>query len=147
MRARIPEPTHLKLLKGTRKERINWNEPRPKNKRPLCPRWLSPKAKKYWRKTAPEMHRLGLLAELDVVGYAIICQLYAHILECTEVIGAEGTVYQTETGFLRPRPEIKLVQDLMKQYLDFGREYGLTPASRSRISVEPPDAVGEEDLD
>ena len=106
-----------------------------------------PQAKKYWRKTAQEMHRLGLLTELDVVGYAIICQLYTYILESAEVIESEGTVYQSETGFLRPRPEIKLMLDLVKQYLDFGREYGLTPVSRSGISIEPPDEVEEEDLD
>ena len=50
-RGRPPKPTALKILEGNRGKRaLNTDEPKPKSGAPKCPSFLSPEAKKEWRR-------------------------------------------------------------------------------------------------
>ena len=65
MKGRKPLPTHLKLVRGTRKSRLNRAEAKPSAGRPTPPAHLSDEARAEWRRVAPDLHRAGLLSIID----------------------------------------------------------------------------------
>ncbi len=77
MRGRRPIPTSMKLVTGNPGHRpLNAREPKPANSLPTCPAHLSPTAKAEWKRLAGEMHRLGIVSQLDRVALAAYCQAY-----------------------------------------------------------------------
>lgn len=62
-RGRKPKPTALKILEGNPGKRpINENEPIPPKGTVKCPTWLEPEAKKEWKRLAPSLEAMGVLA-------------------------------------------------------------------------------------
>ena len=135
-RGPAPQPTKLRLLRGNPGKRpINKREPNPEAGEPPCPTWLDANAKKEWTRITKELESLGLLTRCDMAALAGYCVAFARVQECAKVIKKHGATYETETGYFRERPEVGMEQKylaLMKQYL---AEFGLSPSSRSRISV------------
>ena len=131
MRGRKPKPTHLKMLEGSRKDRINRSEPKPRPIRPTCPKWLSPAARKHWLRLAPELELAGLLTVVDGPALAGLCSALAlaQQAETKPAIGPWHTV------------RFKSWQQIRQ----FAIEFGLTPSSRSRLSLTAP--IDEEDLE
>lgn len=143
-RGPAPKPTVLRLIEGNPGKRpINRNEPKPPPERPTCPRWLSPEAKREWRRVAPELEKLGLLTRVDRAALAAYCQAYARWRQAEEVLQREGLTFATESGYLMPRPEVKVAEKAMQIIRAFCIEFGLTPSARARMTV--PEAKREED--
>lgn len=139
-RGPAPQPTALKILNGNPGKRaINHNEPQPTKKAPKCPSWLSREAKAEWRRVAPELERLGLLTVVDGGALAAYCQAYARWKQCEEVIERDGMVSElvTDTGstYLQQRPEVSIANKQLQVMKAFCTEFGLTPSSRSRMSL------------
>ena len=141
-RGRTPKPTAIKQLEGNPgKRQLNTNEPKPKQKAPTCPKWLDDEAKKEWKRLAPAMVALGLLTEVDTSAFAELCQNYAYYLAADKAIlemGAAGPIemQKAPSGYMQQHPLLSL----RKQYYETWRkglaDFGLTPASRARISIE-----------
>ncbi len=141
---RPPKPTVIKILAGNPGKRpLNKAEPKPKPVAPKCPAWLSKEAKREWKRVAPELERLGLLTVVDGGALAAYCQAYARWREAEEAIKREGLVVQTGTGYLMPHPAVKIAEKAQQLIKAFCTEFGLTPSSRSRMSL--PEAKDEED--
>ena len=85
--------------------------PKPEPGIPTCPSWLSPVAKREWKRVTPELARLGLLTKLDRNILAGYCAAYALWQQTQEVLSKQGTVYVTTKGKLEPRPEVEYCQD------------------------------------
>ena len=116
-RGRKPKPTAVKQLEGNPgKRQLNANEPKPAARAPSCPKWLEDDAKKEWRRLAKQMEQLGILTEVDMAAFAGYCQAYARWKEAEEFIS--------------------IAQQYMKQMSKFCEQFGLTPASRSRIVTD-----------
>lgn len=138
-----PKPTALKLLEGNPgKQRLNLSEPMPNvpDTVPKPPKRLLPEAKKEWKRLAPAMVALGLLTEVDTTAFAELCQNYAYYLAADAEIlslGAKGPIEMqtTPSGYIQQHPLLSL----RKQYYETWRrglaDFGLTPASRARISL------------
>lgn len=78
MRGRRPKPTALKVLEGNPGKRpLNRREPQPLRSIPTCPAHLSPTAKGEWKRLAGQLHRLGILSQLDRAALAAYCQATA----------------------------------------------------------------------
>jgi phage terminase small subunit len=70
-RGPAPTPTSLKVLRGTRPDRVNLNEPRPIEGRPVIPpAGLPPLAREEWDRVAPHLIAMGIVAEPDTAGLA-----------------------------------------------------------------------------
>ena len=138
-----PKPTRLKLLENNPGKRpLNKNEPKPKPIKPSCPRWLSKHAKREWRRLSRELERLGLLTKIDRGVFAQYCQAYATWREAEEVIRAKGFIIMTPKGHVQQIPHVNISHKAQLIMLRCAQEIGLTPSSRSRISVS-----GQEDED
>ena len=136
IRGRTPKPTALKILEGNPGKRpLNDKEPKPENKAPKCPSWLEPEAKKEWERMAESMEAMGILTEIDKAAFAGYCQAYARWKEAEEFLSKHGTIFKTPSGYIQQVPQVSIAQTYLKAMKDFASQFGLTPASRTRIQV------------
>ena len=139
VRGRKPVPTELKVLEGNPGKRpLNKKEPKPTKKAPLCPKWLDPDAKKEWKRLASKMERLGILTEVDMAAFAGYCQSYARWKENEEFITKNGSLVRTPSGYWQQVPQVSIAQQYLKQMGRLAEQFGLTPASRSRLIADDP---------
>jgi len=136
MAGRRPKPRHLRLLQGNPGKRpLNAREPRPIPEIPSPPEHLGEIALKEWNRLAELLLRLGLLTSIDRTAFAAYCTVYARWVESEEAVKKTGPVVRSPSGYPLISPYLVVANralDQMRQYLI---EFGLTPASRSRISV------------
>lgn len=140
---RKPKPTKLKELEGNPGKRpFNQNEPQPQPCIPTCPRHLTPTARKEWHRIAPILEQLGLLTQIDRAALAAYCQNYGRWVEAENEInklrkiapGKLPYLYKTTNGNLITSPLLVVANKAMEQMYKFLAEFGLTPATRSRIT-------------
>ena len=138
VRGRKPKPTALKLLEGDRgkgRRPINKNEPKPEKITTECPDWLLPMAQEEWKRIAPALDAMGVLTEADVTAFEGYCQAYARWREAEDFITQHGSIFKTPSGYVQQVPQVSIAQQNLKIMQSFCTEFGLTPASRSRIAV------------
>ena len=136
-RGRKPTPTAMKELEGNPgKRKLNEREPKPDKKAPSCPKWLEPEGKREWRRLAKKMEALGILTEVDMAAFAGYCQAYARWKEAEEFITQHGTIVRTPSGYWQQVPQVSIAQTYLKVMNRFAEQFGLTPASRSRIIAD-----------
>lgn len=134
------KPTNLRLLEGNPgKRKVNRNEPKPRPISPECPDWVCADGKAEWQRIVPELERLGLLTIVDGAALAHYCQAHGRAVECERYLDQHkdtGFMTVTPNGYHQQLPQVAMAQKyatLAKAYLV---EFGLTPASRARLSVE-----------
>lgn len=143
MKGRKPRPTKIKILEGEKnKNRINRREPKPHPGRPTCPDHLSTAAKSEWKRIVPQLEDMGLLSKIDRTELAFYCQAYARWKKAEAVLNEKGELYKTQSGNVIISPMLWVANRAMEQCHKFLIEFGMTPASRGRISVSRP---GEDD--
>lgn len=136
-RGRKPKPTAVKILEGNPGKRaLNEREPSPEKKAPSCPKWLEKEAKKEWRRLASKMEQIGILTEVDMAAFAGYCQCYSRWKENEEFISKNGSLVRTPSGYWMQVPQVSIAQQYMKQMERFAEQFGLTPASRSRLIAD-----------
>jgi P27 family predicted phage terminase small subunit len=134
---RKPKPTAIKILEGNPGKRpLNDSEPKPMHKTPPCPKWLMPEAKKEWRRLASGLTAMGVLTDVDMAAFSGYCQAYARWKENEEFITKNGSLVRTPSGYWQQVPQVSIAQQYLKQMERFAEQFGLTPASRSRIIAE-----------
>jgi P27 family predicted phage terminase small subunit len=136
---RKPKPTAQKILEGNPGKRtLSRNEPKPTGI-PTCPPHLDAAAKKEWKRVSKELIAIGLLTSVDRAALAAYCSSYSRWMSAEENIQKFGMVIKSpKSGFPIQNPYVSVANtalDLMRKY---GTEFGLTPASRTRLSVEQP---------
>jgi P27 family predicted phage terminase small subunit len=132
-----PLPTKLKLLRGNpgRRKLHDDLEPASAPQCPAPPDHLSRHAAAEWRRVAPELHQLGLLSVLDEASFACYCSAYGLWRQAEEAL-AEGFI--TAPGSEKNtvvNPLLKIATQAARDTIRFGNEFGLSPASRSRVAM------------
>ena len=136
-----PKPTRLKLIAGNPgKYPHNTQEPRPRKSVPRCPPWLGKEARTAWRWITGELKAMGLLTTADAHALAFYCQTYARWRQAETFLEQHGESYaiRDEGGKIRcmqPFPQVTTVRNCLLLLKSLCQEFGLTPASRSRIVV------------
>ena len=137
-----PKPTALKILAGNPgKRKLNVNEPRPPAGVPERPRSVSQDviAKAEWDRIAPELLRLGLLTVLDGAALGAYCQTFSLWQQAEELLRRDGRTYKLPNGTVCKHPAVGITQQAKMMVRAFAAEFGMTPASRSRLHVTMPD--------
>ena len=93
-------------------------------------------AKKEWKRLAKQLEELGILTEVDMTSFAGYCQAYARWKEAEEFITKHGTIVKTPSGYWQQVPQVSIAQTYLKTMGKFCEQFGLTPSSRSRLSVD-----------
>lgn len=137
-RGPAPKPTALKVLQGNPGKRaLPKGEPRPAaGKVPAAPRWLGEEARREWRRVARTLHGAGLLTEADHDALALYCETFASWRRAEGFVRKNGEVIRTAAGNVIQNPYLSIANRAKKDALVLLREFGMTPAARSRISIE-----------
>ena len=149
-KGRKPLPTALKVLEGDRgkgRRPINKDEPTPPQNNIKCPDWLMPEAKKEWKRLAPSLIAMGILTDHDMEAFAGYCQAYARWKEAEEFITQHGTIVRTPSGYWQQVPQVSIAQTYLKVMNRFAEQFGLTPASRSRIVADIANRDNEDEME
>lgn len=145
-----PKPTKIKKLEGNPGKRpLNEKEPQPKRLEDIkAPNWLDRKAKAEWNRVVPELHRLGILTKIDISTLEAYCQSYAKWKEAELFLmkhgmttlrvkkDRDGNVLSEQSA---PYPEVYIANNALDQMRKLAAEFGMTPASRTRIQVADDD--------
>ena len=132
-----PLPTNIKLLHGTaRKKDLQRNEPKPKPIAPKCPTWLSPEAKRKWKELKPELERLGIFTNIDGLTFSLAMTHYALARDAAMILKQEGSMTVDERGLPRKHPANQILRDHSQAFKQYMAEFGLSPASRTRLDTE-----------
>lgn len=133
-----PLPTQMKILRGTARPcRLNRSEPKPPIEAPARPKHLSKGATKEWKRIAPQLEEMGLLSNMDMAALAGYCELYARWVKAEDEIQQHGEVITTPNGSLQVSPWVSIAHRSMVEMRKFAAEFGLSPASRSKVSASP----------
>lgn len=135
-------PTALNELRGNPGQRRTRHvEPKPHTTMLVaCPSWLSGMAKTEWKRRAPELTRLGLLTDLDVLQFAAYCQAAARWMRFEKRLEGlmrtrDGELIETPNGFQQAHVLVKMARDAADQMRRFAALFGLSPADRASLSL------------
>jgi P27 family predicted phage terminase small subunit len=131
--ARPAKPTVLKLLSGDPKSRINFDEPQPEIGIPHCPS-ADPLVRDIWDYTAKVLKQMGVLTIADRDMLYAYCQTVATFERACEVLDREGP-FTKILNSTQPHPAIKVQKEAAALMKNIASEFGLTPASRTRIKL------------
>lgn len=133
-RGRPRKPTALKILQGNPGRRPIGNEPKPTSGLPKCPSHLSAVAKAEWKRTGKELDRLGLMTKIDRAAFEAYCCCYANWRRAQEMLDKSGPLLVLGDK-LQVNPAARLAEMALSQMYKFLTEFGLSPASRTRLHV------------
>jgi|SoimicMinimDraft_4_1059732.scaffolds.fasta_scaffold36762_1 P27 family predicted phage terminase small subunit len=96
-------------------------------------------AREEWLRISDELHRLGLLTGADLYSFAAYCLAYeqwCHAVEDSrDANGRTITTAETTNGTPMMNPALNAVRKASFDMVRYACEFGLTPASRSRIAI------------
>jgi len=136
-----PKPTVLKILAGNPGRRpLNEREPKPRQGLPRCPSWLDDEAKRCWNRTVSELRGMGVLTIVDGDALAAYCDTWSRWKRAILFLQKNGDVFTTrdefgKVKFIQSWPQVGIARTLLTALNRYQAEFGLTPASRSRVSV------------
>jgi P27 family predicted phage terminase small subunit len=135
------KPTKLRILEGKRAHRpVNDNEPHPSPGLPTMPKGLSSWGKRVWRTAVEELDRLDLMTIVDHGAFeaAVIGADTAH--EADRRIRLLVAKINKGKGEQEDFYRLSIMNSVSKkgwqQFKSFATEFGMTPASRTRLAVE-----------
>lgn len=150
------KPTELALIEGNRGKRaLNKQEPDPEyldEESLAAPAWLDARATAVWDEIAPPLQKARLVAVIDVPLLAMACVAIAQFRFAASKVGddavrggtppseqpADGSLCAPEKERGESLNPWLIVQSMsFKQAVAILREFGVGPAARTRIALQP----------
>lgn len=141
--ARPPKPTAIKKLQGTfRQDQAVVNEMNPLSLAaiPSPPEYLGEVGAREWYIILSNYAKLGMLSPLDIPLLAAYCKEIEAYISANQALTDKNRVLTIKNvdGSIKsiiPNPLIKIASESLEKALKIAVQCGLTPASRTRISV------------
>jgi P27 family predicted phage terminase small subunit len=102
------------------------------------PKHLDEEARREWRRLVRILTRMRVLTEADGIALATLCQAYSTLAKAQAQLSKTGIIFKTPNGYVQQNPLLKVVNQQAEIIIRHPREFGLTPASRSRLTAEEP---------
>lgn len=135
LRGPAPKPTAIRIYEGNPSRRpLNTREPRPEPKMPRCPAYLDAEAKREWKRLAPLLLKMGVLTEADYHSLGNLCQAYSTMVKAQTKLTETGLLLRTPSGYVQQSPLLSIVTSSVETITKLSREFGMTPASRTRVA-------------
>lgn len=110
------------------------------------PKWLSRVARDAWETIAPLLESQGCLAAIDAEGLGRYCQELVIYRAAVDELARVGLFETTPNGMLVQSPAINIVHAADKILRAYEDLFGMSPASRSTLHVDKPQADELADL-
>jgi P27 family predicted phage terminase small subunit len=160
-RGQRPKPTAIQIVEGDPR-RLGKNklqeklahEPNPSVGLPPCPRHLEGYARGAWNRWRKQLQAMDWDRSPDAQALECACQAYQDVAGCYKLLKKQGRVVPRQARDaagnwvvvgLMTHPAVRQRNQAMMILKAFCDEFGLTPAARTRLSVEAPDDE-EDDL-
>lgn len=133
------KPTALKIAEGTFRKDRAVNEPTPSTvdvSKMKAPEHFDDVHKTMWDEYVEELTSLGVLTVIDKMAFEVMFEIYIEIQEFKAAIEEEGKYVTDDRGNKRRNPLISQVNQLRQTLRQFLSEFGMTPASRTKINVK-----------
>lgn len=128
------KPTKLHILHGNPGRRpLPQNEPEPVAGIPDPPSHVLGEALVEWHRITAELITLGLLSKCDRAALSGYCVAWGRWVEAEEHMRLEAMVFKAPSGYPVLSPWWSVANKAMEQMARFLTEFGLSPASRTRI--------------
>jgi len=105
------------------------------------PRWLMKEAGAKFKQLAAQLESMNITGQIDTEALARYCDTWAWWRELRKIIKKEGQIYTgidaNDNTFYKTRPEANLALKLAAQLSKMEAEFGLTPAARASVKVNP----------
>lgn len=103
-------------------------------------------AKRVWQALIPRLHELGMLASFDDTVLEQHCTNVARRRVLLKQLEKEGEIVTTDKGTVVKNPIVAIISKLDDAIRRTACEFGLTPASRTRIHVKATSKTPADDL-
>jgi P27 family predicted phage terminase small subunit len=134
-------PTKLAVLRGEKKaDRLNFDQPMPKEGGVEPPETLSPAARTHWDRYAPELIEIGVLTRWDTDAFAMAMEALARYWAATRLVNGSALLVQGSSG-LAKNPALLVQRDAELTFMQYGGRFGLTPSDRTAIKMNGPSAA------
>ena len=141
------QPTQLKILRGNPGKRaLPKNEPQPIGGFPPCPEHLQGRAREAWEMFSVQLESVGVGTALDATALELLCTSYALYRDAAEQVAKYGPCWVMANGEGLPSfafsPHSTVMERERKNIKALLAEFGMTPSSRTGLSVDkPPEGV------
>jgi P27 family predicted phage terminase small subunit len=154
-----PVPTALKRLRGNPGKRpIKDSEPQYDVVLAAPPKGLHPLAAELWRQMMPQLTASRVLTEGDLAAFQVMCEVGAKwkyavekswegMLYCPAGYAIDEAGNKVPKGPLRVNPYVRIADEAGRQFKAMLVEFGMTPASRTKVEVARDPDEGNEFLD
>ena len=137
-----PKPSKTRMAEGCRAHRPLPKEPKYSATIPEAPKGISASAKRIWNELVDEMAAAGVLCRVDRNALWQLCEDEALLVEARKMAAEQGTTALLTTP--EGKQAMQMIRDLSARIIVERREFGLTPASRTRVSVASRDSAQDE---
>ena len=138
-------PTRLRVLRGNPGHRpLNPAEPAPARGLPEAPDWLNLLELEAWDTLTAALEPMGVVTISDGPALTALAVAWADWRQARAVLDLEEPYLETPAGLHR-HPASAVASDAWRRVSSMLSEFGLTPASRSRLQVA--DASGPNQFD
>jgi P27 family predicted phage terminase small subunit len=117
---------------------------------PSAPKRFAGHALEFWNEHAALLKERGQLTRDSRASLEALCECYAEWRELQEDLATNGRFQKVKTGsddtMERARPALAAYQDADRRLKGWLIEFGLTDASRGKVSAEPPQDDSDDPL-
>ena len=147
-RGPAPKPTALRILHGDRKDRINTEEPVPRDGELEPPEGMSAIALDVWHYTLAEMGTMRIAKPADRDALVAYCEAVAQHRRASELLAHSEILIKGQKGNVVRNPAVQMQRDAAMTIKAFAAEFGLTPRARAEFTAprRSPDAGDPERL-
>lgn len=134
-RGRKATPLKVKKALGTRKDRVNEEEPNYGEFDPKASSDIEGDAYaiKTWNRLVPLLLDQDVIQESDRIALETLCFSVADYTRLRHSLNKNKWSYTTESGVVKNRPEVTVIQQLTRIIKELSAEFGLTPSSRTKV--------------
>lgn len=100
------------------------------------PEWMDTPATEEWKRVAPDLEAAGVTSRVESTALAVYCQAVSRMRLAEKEIFRDGITIMTEGG-LKKHPAVGIAERAAVIIKAFASEFGMTPASRSKVSAKP----------
>ena len=102
---------------------------------PCPPDHLDKTAIQLWNVLAPQLHKLGLLTNIDVHTFGEYCVYQGLFIDCCEILKNEGLLSTAKNGHKYQNPVLGIRNKASAKLKTLSQHFGLSPAARTKLSM------------
>lgn len=133
------KPDQIKRLEGNAGHRaLKGTADAPEVEVPETPAIVAedPVALELWKEQTRELKRLRLIARINAPVLAAMCMHYSRWRRAEAKVKEQGEVIETDNGYPMQNAWLTVSNKAHEQFLKAAQEFGMTPASYSRVVAQ-----------